>query len=102
MYKAQEQAWKHFKVKEMTPNDRKLFFVLGLEEKKHKNVRPSLINYKLNATLLEKYNTFPPEIVKAIIQKIKKNKVSALHKMSPSNPCPWSSRKPLEEEVEKV
>lgn len=86
----------------MTPNDRKLFFVLGLEEKKHKNVRPSLINYKLNATLLEKYNTFPPEIVKAIIQKIKKNKVSALHKMSPSNPCPWSSRKPLEEEVEKV
>lgn len=71
-------------------------------KKKHKKVRPSLINYKLSATLMEKCNTFPPKLVKAIIQKIKKNKVSALCEMSPSNPCPRSSGKPLEEEAERV
>lgn len=69
-------------------------------KKKHKKVRPSLINYKLSATLTEKCNTFPPELVKAIIQKIKKNKVSALRELSPSNPCPRSSGKPSEEEAE--
>lgn len=47
----------------MTPNDRKLSLVLGLEEKKkHKNVRPSLIDY----FLMENCNTSPSELVKVI------------------------------------